>query len=91
MRGEDDDSTMLLSDLRCDLAQGSVIRLVEQLEPPRELLDRQRRAQKRRPVCPGAPDDTARRNVARFRMARHSRRVDVVGTTVEIDDVSRHA
>jgi hypothetical protein len=40
MRCQDDDSTMLLSYLRRDLAQRSVIRIVEKLEPPRKLLDR---------------------------------------------------
>ena len=90
MRGQDDDVAVLLPYLRRNLAQRAVIRLVIKLEPSRELFDGQRRAQQRCPVRPSAPDDATRRDVSRFRMPRHRRRVDLVGTAVEIDDVAGH-
>jgi len=87
MRGQDHDLTVLLPYLRRNLAQRPVIRLIKELESSGELFDGQRRTQQWRPVRPSAPDDPARWDVARFRVPRHRRRVDLVGTTVEINDV----
>lgn len=91
MSREDDHLSMSFVKVCCGFAQGTVIWLVIELQAAPELLDRQRRPQKRSPVGSGPPHDSACGDVPGARMLGNRRHVDLIGTSVEVDHVSRDA